>query len=293
MDSLEKLFLSCLVLFGMFILFLFGLYFDLGDMLASSFHHDERAATGVGITDRLIERMEEHARPHEIMPTELNMPTFVTMDDRLGNDETARQAMRALGRCVAPMTGKQVSQLKRQSLVAAGIQREEIIEMESLAADREEPSNVMRRATQLAGEKRFADAARELQTAIQATNPKNLLVLRDYLNLQVQVYLDGKQVDKAKESARKLYEMLDRIVAVRTLEGPKPEIEQEIVMLKTEKERLDSMYQDLQKRSEETGSPVGLTASEKAQMKDSLTRARSEGKMTEEEFQRAIKELES
>lgn len=291
MDSLEKLFLSCLVLFGMFILFLFGLYFDLGDMLASSFHRDEHAATDIGVTDRLIEKMEERNRPREIMPTHLDIPRFASLDERSG-DETARQAMRALGRVMAPMSGKQIIQLKRQSMLASGVQREEVIEMESLAADREELSKVMREAHRLAGEKRFAEAAKALQDAMGQTNPKNLLVLRDYLGLQVQVYLDGRQVDKAKESARKLYEMLDRIVAIRTLEGRTPQIEHEIAMLKSEKDRLDSLYQDLQKRVEETGNPVGLTAVEKGQMKEAMTRARQSGTMSEEEYQRAIKELE-
>lgn len=292
MDSLEKLFLSCLVLFGMFILFLFGLYFDLGDMLASTFHRDERAATDIGITDRLIEKMEEHARPREIMPMHLDIPRFASQDDTSG-DETARLAMRALGYAVAPMNGKQIMQLKRASMLASGVQREEVLDMESLAADREEPSRVMREAQRLAGEKRFVEAAKVLQDAIGQTNPKNLLVLRDYLALQVQVYLDGRQVDKAKESARKLYEMLDRVMAIRTLEGRTPQLEHEIAMLKTEKERLDSLYQDLQKRAEETGSPVGLTATEKGQMKEAMTRARQSGSMSEEEYQRAIKELES
>lgn len=293
MDSLEKLFLSCLVLFGMFILFLFGLYFDLGDMLASTFHRDERSATGVGITDRLIDKMEEHARVREIMPGHLEIPRFASMDDSMGAEEMAKSAMRALGRGNPPMTGEMIMKLKRASLVASGVQREEVLEMETLAADREASSKVMREATRLAGEKRFAEAANKLQEAIGQTSPKNILVLRDYLNLQVQLYLDAKQVDKAKEAARKLYEVLDRIVAVRTLDGPRPELEGEIALLKTEKERLDSLYQDLQKRMEETGSPVGLTATEKAQIKDAMTRARSAGNMTEEEYQRAIKELES
>lgn len=292
MDSLEKLFLSCLVLFGMFILFLFGLYFDLGDMLASSFHRDEHAATDIGMTDRLIEKMEAANRPREIMPTHLDIPRFAGGDDS-SSDEIARQAARALGRAVAPMNGKQIMQLKRASLMASGIQREEVLEMESLAADREEPSRVMRDARRLAGEKRYAEAARVLQDGIGAANPKNFLVLRDYLGLQVQVYLDGRQVDKAKESARRLYEMLDRIMAIRTLEGKTPELEREIAMIKGEKDRLDSLYQDLQKRAEETGSPIGITAAEKVQMKEAMTRARQSGNMSEEEYQRALKELES
>ena len=288
MDSLEKLFLSCLVLFGMFILFLFGLYFDLGDMLASSLHRDERNATGVGITDHLIEKMEEHARPHEIMPTALEVPRGGGGD----GDEMARQAMRALGRVTPPMSGKTIIQLKRSSLLAQGIQREEILDMESLAADREEPSRVTREVYRLAAEKKYAEAARALQEAINHTDPKNLIVLRDYLGLQVQVYMDGHEVERAKESARKLYDMLDRMMAIRSLEGKTPALEQEIARIKSEKERLDSLYQELQKRMEETGSPLGLTASEKSQMKEAMTRARQSGSMSEEEYKRAIKELE-
>lgn len=292
MDSLEKLFLSCLTLFGMFILFLFGLYFDLGDMLASSLHRDERNATGVGITDRLIEKMEEHARPREIMPTMLDIPRGNGGYDS-GGDETAKQAMRALGRTQAPISGKMVQNMKRAALMASGVQREEIIEMEALGADREESSRIVNEARSLMGQKRFADAARMLGEAMQQTNPKNLIALREYMQLQVQAYLDNRQVDKAKEAARKLYEMLDRMLAIRALEGRTPAIEHEMAMLKGEKDRLDALYQDLQKRMEETGSPVGLTPAEKTQMREAMTRARQSGSMSEAEYQRAMKELES
>lgn len=293
MDSLEKLFLSCLVLFGMFILFLFGLYFDLGDMLASQFHRDERAGTGVGITDNLIRQMEDRARPHEVMPTHLDLPTFGGADDNRGAEEMARAALRYNGAVIPPISGKTLTALKRANLQAQGITREEVLDLESLGDDREESSRVVHEVTRLCGEKRYAEAEKLLADQIAKENPKNLLVLRDLLNLQVQVYLDGKQVDKAREAARKMYETLDRIIAIRTIEGPRPELQQELTYLKGEKERLDKVYQDLQKRMEETGSPTGLTASEKAQMKEAFTRTRNEGKMTEDEYRKALKELES
>ena len=116
MDSLEKLFLSCLVLFGMFILFLFGLYFDLGEILASSFRHDERAATGIGITAHIIEGIETRNIPKEIMPTSLTIPSFLSLDDRINADETAKAAMRYMGRATPPMSGKMIGQLKRAQL---------------------------------------------------------------------------------------------------------------------------------------------------------------------------------
>lgn len=289
MDSLEKLFLSCLVLFGMFILFLFGLYFDLGDMLASSLHRDERAATGVGITDHLIEKMEEKSRPREIMPTVLDLPRGGGSSD---GEEMAKQAMRALGRSTPPMSVKTIKQLKRASLMGQGVTNEQILEMEELGSDREEPSRVNREVLRYAQQKEYGKAAAELQNAINRTDPKNLMALREYYGLQVQLYLDNKEVEKAKESARKLYELLDKMMAIRSLGGTTPAMEQEIARIKTEKERLDGIYQELQKRMEETGSPMGLTAAEKTQMKEAMTRARQSGSMSEEEYRRAIKELE-
>ena len=293
MDSLEKLFLSCLVLFGMFILFLFGLYFDLGDMLASQFHRDEKNATGVGITENLIAQMEAHARPHEIMPTNLDVPVAGGVEDHSSADEMTKAAMRAAHRGVQPLSGKQLTTLKRANLMNAGVQREEVLEMESLAVDRDEANRLTQEATRLAGEQRFAEAAKRLGEGIAQVNPKNFLVLRDLLALQMQCYLDGKQVDKARDTARKLYDTLDRIVMVRQLEGSTPQLEQEIALLKGEKERLDALYAELQKRMEETGSPTGTTAAEKATIRESFNKARNEGKMTEEDYQRALRALES
>ena len=294
MDSLEKLFLSCLVLFGMFILFLFGLYFDLGDMLAATFRHDEKNATGVGVTDNLIQQMEARARPREVMPTALDLPRASGADAGGSLEEMLRASAHYAGNhCVAPLTGKQLTAIKRAQLQQAGVQREEVLELESLGADRDDALRAVREAKRLASEKRFVEASKLLAEAVAQTNPKNLLALKELLGLEVQVTLDAKQVDKAREAARKLYETLDRILIVRSLEGAQPGMDQELAQLRAEKDRLDSLYADMQKRLEETGSPTGMTATEKTQIKESFTKSRNEGKMSEEEYQRAIKELES
>lgn len=292
MDSLEKLFLSCLTLFGMFILFLFGLYFDIGEMLASTIQRDDRTATGIAMNASMIDTAEERGRPRELMPTALSIPSSGGGDlqDRA---EAEHAVLRRLGVTYTKPTAKQMVTTRREELKSQGVTREEVLELESLAADFEEPARILGDARRLAEQKRFAEAAKMLADALAATNAKNLLVQRDYLNLLVQMQLELKQVDAAKETARRQYEVLERIVMIRNLEGGHAGLQAEAERLRAEKERLDHLYQDLQKRTEETGSPMGLTPKEKADIRDAITKARSEGKMSEDDYQRALKELES
>lgn len=293
MDSLEKLFLTCLTLFGMFILFLFGLYFDLGEMLASTITRDERNATGIGMNAEQVDGAEARGTPRELMPTALSIPGGGSMGDLQDRAEAEHALLRSLGRTFTKPTSKQVMGTRRAELVRQGVTREEVLELEALAADYEEPHRILIEARRLADQKHLAESLKLLTEALAITNPKNLLAQRDYLQLMVQLELDLKNVEGAKETARRLYDTLDRIVMIRNLEGGRPEFEVEAQRLRAEKERLDHLYQDLQKRAEETGSPLGLTSKEKADIRDAMTKARNEGKMTEEEYQRSLKELES
>lgn len=292
MDSLEKLFLSCLTLFGMFILFLFGLYFDIGEMLASTIQRDDRTATGIAMNASMIDGAEERGRPRELMPTALAIPN-AGGGDLQDRAEAEYAVLRRLGVAYTKATAKQMVTTRRAELQSQGVTREEVLELESLAADYEEPSRILSDARRLAEQKRFAEAAKTLTDALAATHAKNLLVQRDYLNLLVQMQLELKQIDQAKESARRQYEVLERIVMIRNLESGHAGLQAEAERLRAEKERLDHFYQDLQKRTEETGSPMGLTPKEKADIRDAITKAKSEGKMSEEEYQRALKELEN
>jgi hypothetical protein len=294
METLEKLFLSFLTLFGMFILFLFGLYFDLGEMLASNFHREERQNTGSGVTDHLIDGAEERGRTKEIMPTALQAPGAVTSDDSLDINEMMKASMRYNNRTLPPPTTKELMGTKRAQLVAQGVTREEVLELEALGVDCEDRNVKLAEARRAAAEKRWDDAARILGEGIANTNPKNLLALRDYHQFLVQLYYDAKQIDKGREAARKLWDILDRIIMIRGLDNARPDyIQKEQAQLKAEKERLDLLYQEMEKRQAETGSPVGLTAAEKSQIKEAITKAHTEGKMSDDEYQRALRDLES
>jgi hypothetical protein len=292
MDSLEKLFLTCLTLFGMFILFLFGLYFDLGEMLASTIARDDHNATGIGMNATMVDGAEARGTPRELMPTALNIPGG-SSGDLQDREEAEYALLRSIGRTYTKPTSKQIMGSRRAELMRQGVAREEVLELEALAADDEEPRRILLEARRLADQKHLAEALKLLTEALAVTNPKNLLAQREYMQLMVQLQLDLKNVEGAKETARRLYDTLDRVVMIRNLEGGKPEFEAERERLRAEKERLDHLYQDLQKRTDETGSPMGLTAKEKADIRDAMTKARGEGKMSEEEYQRALKELES
>lgn len=296
MDSLEKLFVSCLVLFGLFILFLFGLYFDLGDIVAGMLHRDEKGATGVGLTDELIRQMEWKARPREVMPTHLI--DSADLQNFSGADDASMEYSVMHAYCGLPraMTGREKVQVRRKQLVQQGFTREEFLEMESLGEDRDEFQRTIIEVDQLAAGKHYAEAAKLLGTTIEQANPKNLLLLRDGLRYQMQLFLDAKQFDRAKETSRRLYDVLDRILTIKGVAYPEDQrqgLDKTLAELKAEKARLDEIYQDFQKRTAETGSPTGITADEKAQMKEALTKARQEGKITDEEYKRTVKELES
>jgi hypothetical protein len=296
MDSLEKLFVSCLVLFGLFILFLFGLYFDLGDMVTASLSRGELAATSIGHTHDLISEMEWRARPREILPTALGS-SHPRGGEVFDGAEMERSVLKANRRTPGTITGKDMVAWKRKQLVRAGVASEALLDMEALAEDRDEYRRVMAEVDRLTADRRPAEAARVLAEAVGQHDPKNVIVLKDYLTRLVQLHLEARQVEKAKEVSRRLYESLDKILAIRhTTAGEgveKSAVEEEIASLNDQKQRLDQTYQDLERRTRETGTPLGLTSVEKGQIRDAVTRAYREGKLPEDEYRKTLKELES
>lgn len=291
-DSLEKLFVSCLVLFGLFILFLFGLYFDLGEILASSFRQDEKAATGVGQTEELIRRMERAAMPKEIQPTKLATPQGGGQGP---SPETERAILRRYCKIAPIPNGADLAAIRRRQLIKAGFARDDFIEMEALAEDRDEFRRVMSDIQRLMFEKRWPDAIRRTQEALAALQPANHLLRKEYQGLLVQLYLESRQLDRAMDAAKQLNDTIERVTMIRSAsakESNRAEADQQIATLKEEKARIEEMFQDLQKRQAENGTPFGLTASEKNGIRDAITKARKENKITEEEYRRTLKELE-
>ena len=296
MDSLEKLFISCLTLFGLFILFLFGLYFDLGDILAGMLKKGDAASTGIATSDYQMRLMEWQGRKREIMPMSLMDPAKGVLDMRDDDPNSVLGAILTNSGYYRPITTKDRMEMRRQELHRQGCVRQDYVEMEALACDREEFDKVMVQARQLAADKQYNAAIGLIQRALDQTDPKNLYVLKDYTSFLLQLQTDGRQIDKAEETAKKLYELLDRILMIqRTGVGPgrQDEIAAIQTRIKGEKDRLGDYFAEVKKRTAATGSATGLYPEEKEDVKATLRKLKDSGQITEADYQRSLKMLEA
>src|SRR5947208_2165139 len=111
MDAIEKLFLSCLVLFGLLIIFLFGLYFDLGDVFTAVLYQNERNATGIASLDQSVKTMEGHAMPREVMPGKLG-DSYARVPEP--SRDTQAAVLRTYWKMPPPITGADQATNKRK-----------------------------------------------------------------------------------------------------------------------------------------------------------------------------------
>lgn len=286
MYPLEKLFVTCLIMFGLLILFMFGLYFDLGELVEGWWRRDEPYATGVGQAARMVEEMERLAVPAPVEPR----PELRAQLPALPPDVVA-----AAAGMPAPLSGKDWVEIKRAQLKARGHTHPDYIEMIALAEDREDIEEVFKRVSHLLSEGRPHQALRLLQDALGSVDPKNLMAQRDVWAHIVSISLEAKDLKKAREGAYELYGLLERITALSSVAQAQSQedLSRSIATIKLQKERLEEAFADIERRMRETGTPGGLTAAEKDEVREALKKARQEGKISSEEHDRVLKELGS
>jgi len=291
MHTLERLFVFLVVIFGMFILFLFGLYFDFGDQFKAVFALEEPATRG-GEGARMMDRMYQMGRRRLEDLADLGSRGSGTNDQvqvTLSRDQENR-----LSGQDQVLDGKDKAFIIRAQLKARGYTRDEFLEMEALGADRTEYSRTLKEVRVMVGLDQRQEAISLLEGALGQVSPRNYLVRQDLMAYLVRLYYEEQDLEKAKERSTELYQLIDRIITVRKLalaQKDSPTIRSQIDQLTEEKNRLDVLHRYVKDRVEKTGTIGGMTDDERGVVLKTLDQALKNGKLSQVEYEQTVTNL--
>ncbi|MBI2944666.1 MAG: hypothetical protein HYY25_10740 [Candidatus Wallbacteria bacterium] len=268
MGYLEKLFLGTMVMFLSIVLFFFGMYFDLYEMLlGTSKQTDPLLSVGEFAYTRAA--MERVARPIEIMPHSASNSEF-------GLPGSATELARLYTFTPPKMTPQETIGWWRERLKAKGLEGE-LLDMEALGHDREAHGELMVRVGALNRAKDHETAAAAIEEALRSLDARNLLVMRDLLLALAEAYnLAGKKEELERTSAR-LAEVAERVLAIRARAPGGREY--------------SAAAAEAAREKDSPSKPPPLDDAARADMKARLLKAREEGKITAEEMEQMLEQL--
>lgn len=215
MYSLEKLFYACSALFSCLALLLFGLYFDLGDMVLAAFKGPGALATWN--TEMLIREAERDAVPDEIRPQTLQDDSFF---------RRARRGNYGAPALYAPPSQDLEAEIQQQmrGLKKRGLRDPDYLFMESIyRVDRRYSRDLYAVNAQIK-EGGYADALDRLEATFQELHPKNLKAKRELLSAKVRLLtLLGAPPEESFAEMLRYYRLELEVaeIEVRGLEGIK------------------------------------------------------------------------
>lgn len=267
MNYLEKVFLGTMLLFLTIVLFFFGLYFDLYEMLWGAVKESEPLLSA-GEFAYTRAAMERAARPIEIMPESLGNSYF-------GLPGSAEELSR-LYDFMPPRPGPQaVVGWWRERLKSEGMIDGDLLEMEALGHDREAYGELMVRVNALARARDLETAAMALEEGLRAVEPRNLYVQQDMLLRLIEIYRLAGKDREAEQAARKLSEVAEQILTVKARAMNSAE--------------MSSRAQEIVR--ERTAPPGATDEKAKTELKARLLRAFDEGKIDRAQLDRMLEQI--
>lgn len=208
MGYLERVFLGTLVLTGLLIFFLFGLYFDVGGMVAGSFGG---ARLGFG---QDLEAVRQRRRlvhdPSEDPPERPRpAPSGTKRMEPSGPIDYGRFVRTPPSPPLEVLIEREARRLKRK-----GFTDEEYIRMQAVYVADRSLVRVFDQYDRLVNSGSLDEALALLLDAKKHLDPKNPLAMRDLLQYLGQIYLLTGDEKKAQENLRELMALQERVLAI-------------------------------------------------------------------------------
>lgn len=300
MGYLEKVFLGTLLLFALLIIFMFGLYFDVGSMLQASARKMDSAGAHGGF-ERSTAQVERQAVKAEITVKDTLSTPFarrpVALSGVSAGDANFVAIFAQCNQAAPNPTVEQLGDKKRKELASKGFSSE-YIEMEVRGDDDKAVYDSCEQIDALIAKRSFDEAERLLLEQIGALDPRDLMNLQRLRMKLQQVYFESEQLDKYREVMKSVFETEEKILSIqaaspliedkRIADGLKKEQE----ALQSKKAEFDPWFDHIQKQAQETGSVHKLPETMKAEIKAGLLREKEAGRITPQDLQDALSQLE-
>ncbi len=300
MGYLEKVFLGSLLLFALIILFMFGLYFDLGSMLQGSLRKGS-SSTGARGYGSSLERLERESVDPEIRVRRTSAPSYVTRAAVSYDTQAAEANFAAIYARVStvqpPPTLEERQEFKRKQLRDKGY-GDPYIEMELGRMNKRPVEEAHDRADELMKQGLYDDAEAMLLELMSELEPGDLMTMQRY-NMKLQeVYFESGQLDKYRSRMQEIFALEERILA---LQAASPDMndkwDSEAVKLRQQelaqkRSEFGGWFQEYSAYAQETGGKAQLTDSMRSRVKAELLRGKEAGKVSPEDLASALAELD-
>ncbi|MBI4870826.1 MAG: hypothetical protein HY814_04585 [Candidatus Riflebacteria bacterium] len=267
MAYLERLFLGTMVAFMVIVVFFFGMYFDLYEMLAGGARASEPllSAGEFAYTRAAMERV---ARPVEIVSRSYGNSDFHV-------PASAEELAQMYDFRRPRLPAREVVSWWRERLKGQGMPEGDLLEMEALGHDRESYGETMARVLPLMQSKDYVTASEFLEEAVRTADPRNLYVLRDLLARLVEAYHMMGEKAGAERAARQLSEVAEKILVIRAKCTSSTELTQAAAEVAQERQ----------------GTAKGIEDATKSELKARLLKAFEEGKISRAEMDGMLEQL--
>lgn len=285
MNYLEKLFIFTLALSFLTMAFMFGLYFDVGDILSGGV---TPSAFRSALAESAVSLLEYRARVADDEGRARN----VHFDRNEDFAVPESQAEFVAGHTPGPVNRANLVEAARLELKAAGFTHEGYVEMKAQDKDRTAYQRAMGTVDGYVEAEDYGRAVDVIRTAIDATDPRNLYVLRDLWSRLQTVLGLARRYREARDAAHRYLGIERKILENRDGAG--------LAVHQGEWRRVDELeasvdpyYEKLEggSLSPRARRDVLMSAAERSDARGELEAAVRRGELTREEYENLVAEL--
>ncbi|MBI4867753.1 MAG: hypothetical protein HY816_12450 [Candidatus Wallbacteria bacterium] len=303
MGYLEKVFLGTLILFALLILFMFGLYFDIGSMMKGTVQRTSDMG-GPGSYSRATAQIERSSVKPEVTVRDIHtrrMPSSSSSSssaqDRSVAEANFDSIYSRVSKVQGPPTMEEKMDLKRKRLASQGY-GQEFIEMEVRSMDDRAVDDTCGQVDGLMSKGAYDDAEKLLLELMAAADPRDLINMQRLRMKLQQLYFDSGQLEKYRETMKQLFDGEEKILSIQAASKMMEDkrdaeaIQSRQTELSKKRGEFDQYFDQIQQQVAETGSVKKLSERQKSEIKAGLLREQEAGRISADALQEALTQLE-
>ena len=287
MNYFEKLFLGTSLLFGIVLVFLLGLYFDMGDVFSSSINKGGYVTRGTAI-DRLVDNL---ARTRRTVKRESTGGSYsfghvprISPSVAFAGSSMKISSGRYYKR--SPRGGEELVTRYTKYLHDLGFKNSRYIQMKALAQNR----TILRRslpvARKLSASGDFEEAILVLEEALGELPEDDYEQREQLVSKIVELCLRGGFIDKGRAFAEKRIELESKVLGLES-ESKLMEkkafarrVKSDLQCLEKKQNHLAQAFASMEERQQKTGKYNGIMAEEKVAFKAEILGLKSRGEIS-------------
>jgi len=287
MNYFEKLFLGTSLLFGIVLVFMLGLYFDMGDVFSSSINKGGFVTRGTAI-DRLVDNLDRTRRT--VKDKSAGGSCSFGHVPRISPSAAFAGAPNSIrsGRYFRPPSrgGEELVARYEKYLRDLGFKNSQYIEMKALAQNRTIVRKSLPVARRLSASGDFEEAILVLEEALDKLPEGDYEQREQLVSKIVELSLRAGFINKGRAFAEKRIELESKILGLESesklmeKKAFASRVNSDLKCLLRKEIHLSEAFASMEKRQEKTGKYNGIFAEEKVAFKAEILGLKSRGEIS-------------